>query len=86
MSHFICVFQFNAITSAVYKFADETPDRSPFTDWSVEIVMIVMYGIYNDILLVLRYAVDTGHRRGFTARPVIGGLYARLLTSGNSNN
>lgn len=28
-----------------------------------------------------RYNVDTGHRQGFTARPVIGGLYARMLTS-----
>jgi hypothetical protein len=52
--------QFDAIASAVYQFANETPDRSPFTDW---------------------YAVDTGHRQGFTARPVIGGLFARLLTT-----
>lgn len=52
--------QFEAISNAVYKFANETTDRSPFTDW---------------------YNVKTGRRQGFTARPVIGGLYAKLLTS-----
>lgn len=25
--------KFSTITAKVYKFANETPDRSPFTDW-----------------------------------------------------
>ena len=29
-----------------------------------------------------RYNVETGRKQGFTARPVIGGLYAKLLTAG----
>jgi len=50
--------QFQAITDAVYKFANETPDRTPFTDW---------------------YETSTGRRKGFTARPVIGGLFAKVF-------
>ncbi|XP_065887974.1 uncharacterized protein [Dysidea avara] len=51
---------FDAITKAVYKFANETPDRVPFSDW---------------------YYTSTGKVRGFRARPVIGGLYAKMLVN-----
>jgi len=42
----------------VYLFADQTPSRSPFSDW---------------------YNSTTNRMIGFTARPVMGGLYARTL-------
>ena len=42
----------------VYTFADQTPSRSPFSDW---------------------YNSTTNRMIGFTARPVMGGLYARTL-------
>ena len=42
----------------VYAFADQSPSRSPFSDW---------------------YNSTTNRMIGFTARPVMGGLYARTL-------
>jgi hypothetical protein len=49
---------FDALVAPVYDFLNETPDRSPMTDW---------------------YFTDSGRRRGFTARPVVGGLVLRAL-------
>ena len=57
--------QFQAITDAVYKFANETPDRTPFIDW---------------------YNTTTAQRMGYTARPVIGGLFAEMATRGRAVN
>ena len=42
----------------VYLFADQSPSRTPFSDW---------------------YNSTTSRQIGFTARPVMGGLYARAL-------
>jgi len=49
---------FEALVDRVFVFLNETPDRSPMTDW---------------------YFTDTGKKRGFTARPVVGGVFAQML-------
>ncbi len=49
---------FDALVSPVFLFLNETPDRSPMTDW---------------------YFTSTAEKRGFTARPVVGGVFLRAL-------
>jgi hypothetical protein len=49
---------FEALIDPVFLFLNETPDRSPMTDW---------------------YFTDTARKRGFTARPVVGGVFAQML-------
>jgi hypothetical protein len=49
---------FEALVNPVFKFLNETPDRSPMTDW---------------------YETKTGRKVGFTARPVVGGVFAQML-------
>ena len=49
---------FEALVDPVYLFLNETPDRSPMTDW---------------------YETKTGRKRGFTARPVVGGVFLQML-------
>ncbi len=49
---------FEALIDPVYKFLNETPDRSPMTDW---------------------YRTKNARKVGFTARPVVGGVFAQLL-------
>lgn len=49
---------FAALLVPVIAFINETPDRSPLTDW---------------------YQTKSGRKVGFTARPVVGGVFARLL-------
>jgi hypothetical protein len=49
---------FDALLSNVMTFINETPDRSPLTDW---------------------YQTKTARKVGFTARPVIGGVFMETL-------
>jgi hypothetical protein len=49
---------FVALVDPVYRFLNETPDRSPMTDW---------------------YFTDSARKRGFTARPVVGGVFLQML-------
>lgn len=49
---------FAALIDPVIAFINETPDRSPLTDW---------------------YQTKTARKVGFTARPVVGGVFAKLL-------
>ncbi len=49
---------FAALVDPVYLFLNETPDRSPLTDW---------------------YFTHDARKRGFTARPVIGGVFLQML-------
>ena len=71
---YVCIHsQFEAITKAVYKFANETPDRVPFSDWLVLNLTSLFPKCFS------RYYTSTGKVQGFRARPVIGGLYAKML-------
>ena len=49
---------FQALVAPVFRFLNETPDRSPMTDW---------------------YFTDSARKRGFTARPVVGGVFLQML-------
>ena len=49
---------FDALVAPVLHFIQETPDRSPLTDW---------------------YETKSGRKVGFTARPVIGGVFLQML-------
>ena len=49
---------FEALIDPIITFINETPDRSPLTDW---------------------YQTKSGHKVGFTARPVVGGVFAQML-------
>ncbi len=49
---------FEALVDPVYRFLQETPDRSPMTDW---------------------YETHNARKVGFTARPVVGGVFVQML-------
>ncbi len=49
---------FEALVDPVFRFLQETPDRSPMTDW---------------------YQTRDAKKVGFTARPVVGGVFAQML-------
>jgi hypothetical protein len=49
---------FAALLDPLITFINQTPDRSPLTDW---------------------YRTNDGRKVGFTARPVVGGVFARML-------
>jgi len=49
---------FAALVEPVHRFLNETPDRSPMTDW---------------------YQTRTARKVGFTARPVVGCVFAQML-------
>ncbi|MFZ2644262.1 MAG: DUF4965 domain-containing protein [Verrucomicrobiia bacterium] len=49
---------FQALIDPIWTFMNETPNRSPLTDW---------------------YWTQDARKRGFTARPVIGGVFAQML-------
>jgi hypothetical protein len=49
---------FAALLDPVIAFINQTPDRSPLTDW---------------------YQTKSGRKVGFTARPVVGGVFAQML-------
>jgi hypothetical protein len=49
---------FEALIDPIYAFLNETPDRSPMTDW---------------------YETKNAKKVGFTARPVVGGVFAQML-------
>jgi hypothetical protein len=52
---------FEALVNPVFRFLNETPDRSPMTDW---------------------FETKTARKVGFTARPVVGGVFAQMLYDG----
>ena len=49
---------FEALIAPIITFLNETPDRSPMTDW---------------------YQTKTARKVGFTARPVVGGVFMKML-------
>ena len=49
---------FEALVEPVFRFLNDTPDRSPMTDW---------------------YQTKSAKKVGFTARPVVGGVFAQML-------
>jgi hypothetical protein len=49
---------FDALVEPVFRFLNETPDRSPMTDW---------------------YQTKSARKVGFTARPVVGGVFLQML-------
>lgn len=51
-------FDFEALIDPVFLFLNETPDRSPMTDW---------------------YHTHNARKVGFTARPVVGGVFLQML-------
>jgi hypothetical protein len=54
---------FLALLDPVIAFINQTPDRSPLTDW---------------------YQTKSGRKVGFTARPVVGGVFAQMLYDGEA--